>query len=453
MAAELSKRAGKDPNAPKTFTYVAVSPYGERRKEKMTAGSRAEVSAALEADGWIPVEITQAPELSWNVDLTGALFGTGVKFGFAERADFARRLHQMLKAGISVPKALTALGEDSADGVQAMCEDLTEKVQSGQPLSAALANHPRAFDDIFIAYMQAGEESGTLVETTHRLAIMLGKRSSLALKIKGVTQYPKMVASAIGVLVIGIIAFLVPRYAKIYEGFNAKLPAPTQALVDFSHHFTPIGFHWGPLPGGLFGGMKFPIVSFHPFAYASILAYLALAVWIFLRQTKDNEEIGIALDKLRFRMPVMGKLWAKMSLYRWSSTLAGAMATSVPTTRAIDLAAAAAGSRWQASVAPQLVDAVRTGRTIGGTLSEVPRLFPANVRTMVTTGETVGELAEMLDNVASTLDDEVDAIVAGLSAKIEVALLLVLGGVVGSLLMVLYLPILNLATAASNGLG
>lgn len=449
--ADTRTRPGRDPDAPKAFNYVAVAPTGERGKGKMTGASAAAVSAALQADGWIPVEIKPAPEMKWNVDLTAALFGSGVKFGFAERANFARRLHQMLKAGIAVPKALAALGEDAPAPVQAMCADLAEKVSAGQSLSAAMANHPRAFDDVFLAYMQAGEESGTLVETTHRLAVMLGKRSSLALKIKGVTQYPKMVSAAILVLVVLIILLLVPRLAAIYAGFNAKLPAPTQALVNFSHDFSPLTLHMGFLPGHMFG-IKFPLISFHPFAYGTIIGYLVLAVWVFLRQTKDNQEVGVVLDKLRFRMPILGQLNAKMSLYRWSSTLGGALATSVPTTRAIDLAAAAAGSRWQQSIAPHLVDAVRTGRTIGETLGEHPDLFPANVRTMVSTGEQVGELAAMLDNVSNTIDDEVDSIVAGLSAKIEVALLLIMGAAVGGLLIILYLPILNLATAASNGI-
>lgn len=435
--------------APTTYSYVAVSPSGARVKATVTGVSESAVSRALQAEGWIPVEVKAVAERRWNIDIGAVLAGgSGPKLKFAPRADFARRLHNMLRAGIAVPKALVALGEDAPAPVAAMCNDLADRVQSGTNLSTAMAAYPRAFDEIFCAYLQAGEESGTLVETTARLAAMLAKRASLQHKIKSVTAYPKMVAITIGVLVTGIILFLVPMYARIYASFGAKLPGPTEALVVLSRHFTPIGLS----RTNLFGmAAWYPV--WHPFNYASILVYLLAGWLLFLRQTRDSLRVGIVLDKIRFRLPVFGRLNHRLAMFRWSSTLAGGLASSVPTARAIELAAAASGSRWHASIAPEMVENVRSGRMISEALRAHPDLYPPNVRTMLSTGEEVGEVAEMLHNVALTLDDEVDSIIAGLSAKIEVALIIALGLVVGSLLMVLYLPILNLANTVMKGYG
>jgi type IV pilus assembly protein PilC len=311
-----------------------------------------------------------------------------------------------------------------------------------------MKEHPRAFDEVTVSYIESGEESGELVETTERLSVMLAKRAALVSKIKGVSAYPKMVGGAIGIMVIGIILFLVPMYADIYASFGAELPGPTLALMWVADHFLPVGM-------GTFElfGIDFPYPRPYPFNIGSFLLYILIGIVIFRRKTRDNLEIGRKLDRIVYRLPLVGALTHKQTLQRWATTLAGALASGVPMTRAIDLAAASSGSRWHQSIAPDLAEAVRTGRTISSEVEKHPDLYPPNVRTMLATGEQTGEIDSMLDSVAEALDSDIDAIVAGLSAKVEVALLLVLGLVVGGLLLVLYMPILQLATTASNGLG
>lgn len=443
--ATVSSRDGQNS---RPFTYVAVSAGGERVKNTMVAPNATAVVAALQREGWVPVEVTEHKQSAGNVDITAWITGGGVKFKWAQRAEFARRLNQMLKAGIGVPKALASLAEDAPADVAEMCNTMAEKVMAGTPLSEAMREHSRAFDDVTVSYIEAGEESGTLVQTTERLSVMLAKRAALQSKIKGVSAYPKMVGGSIAVLVIGIIAFLVPMYAKIYEGFNAKLPAPTLALVWVADHFSPIGIG----SAEAFGMSWFyPVV--HPFYIGSFLLYILIGVVVFRRKMKNNLETGHKIDKIVYRLPLMGDLSHKQTLQRWASTLSGALASGVPMVKALDLAAAAAGSRWHRYLAPDLQEAIRTGRSISSELAKHPGLYPPNLRTMMATGEETGELDSMLDSVADALDGDIDSIVAGLSAKIEVALLLVLGGVVGGLLLVLYMPILNLAMTASKGLG
>jgi type IV pilus assembly protein PilC len=236
-------------------------------------------------------------------------------------------------------------------------------------------------------------------------------------------------------------------YAKIYESFGAKLPAPTLALMWVADNFSPIEITKTNLLG-----IPFFLPVPRPLSFGAFAFYIFVAVFVFRRRTRDNLEIGKTLDSIRFKLPVIGALAHRQSLQRWASTLAGGLATGVPMTKAIDLAAAASGSRWVRNLAPSLSEAIRTGRTISSEVAKNPELFPPSVRTMMSTGEDTGELDTMLDSVADALDSDIDALVAGLSAKIEVVLLLVLGGVVGGLLLVLYMPILQLATTASKGL-
>lgn len=441
----VSTHAGQNS---KPFSYVAISATGERHKGTMVAPTHSAVVTALQREGWVPVEVNEASSSALNVDLTAFLTGGGVKFKWSQRAEFARRLHQMLRAGISAHKALTALADGAPAQVAEMFTQMAEEVRSGSSLSESMGKHPRAFDKVTISYIAAGEESGTLVETSGRLAEMLAKRAALQAKIKGVSAYPKMVGGAISLLVVGIIMFLVPMYADIYKSFGAKLPAPTLALMWLADHFSPFGIkhvELGPLP------LFLPVP--YPWNIGSVLLYLVIGIVIFRRKTADNLEIGRRIEKIAYRLPLTGDLQHKQSLQRWASTLAGAIASGVPSQKAVTLAADASGSRWQQWLAPHIIEAVRTGRTIADEVATVPELYPPNVRTMIATGSETGEIDTMLNSVAEALDSDIDAIVAGLSAKIEVALLLVLGAVVGGLLMVLYMPILQLATTASKGLG
>lgn len=443
---DLLKKPAVVNASPQTFAYEAVSPTGQRTKAKMTATSARAVAIALKADGWVPIKVTAVKEGGLHTDVGDILGSRPLKFDHRELADFASQLHQLLKAGVSVARALQALGEEAEPKRQAMCADLADKVSNGIPLSDALSEYPRAFDLIFRAYISAGELSGTLVQTTERLAVMLDRRSKMALKIKSVTAYPKLVSAAIFFIVLGIMLFLVPMYADIYGSFGAELPRPTQILVNISNEILPISasfqFDFPPIYN----------IRFHPLSPLLWGGLIFAGIKYALHRTKDDPQVGIFLDKISYKMPIFGGLNKRNSLFRWASTLAGGIDSGVPLASALELSAKTSGSRWQLAILPDLQDAVRSGKPLSEGLALHRELFPPNLRAMVTTGEVTGELASMLDSVASSIDSEIDALIAGLSAKIEVALLMIMGVVVGALLAVLYLPILNLATTVGSGM-
>lgn len=432
-----------------TFYWSGIDETGTRvKRQRIMAPTEQAALTALQRGGATPTEIKTAGRVDLNMNIGSG----GVKFKWAQKAEFARRLYQMQRSGVPLAKSLATMGEEAPQPIVDMCDRLCEAVTSGIPLYEALGEYPKAFDEVFVAYIKSGEDSGQLVESLQRLSVLMAKRAAMAAKIKGVMAYPKMVGGTIIVLVFGILMFLVPTYAKIYDSFGAKLPLPTLVLVSISQNLLPITGKDSP---DAWLAIPIPLLPFaiNPVSVLGLVGLMIIGWKVFRKRTADNEDVGVALNKVLFKLPLFGKLVKTSALFRWSSTLAGALAAGVKQTDAVRLAADASGSAWVSSMTPGISQAIQGGMTLSSQLNLEPSLFPPNIRSMVATGEDTGDVSEMLMSVANTLDEDVDSMVEGLSAKIEVALLLVLGLVVGGLLVVLYLPILSLATTAAEGYG
>ena len=432
----------RDPSIPGLFAYEAITPQGTRikgPKARMNAYSADDVRRELMDQGFVPITIKEVSTATGGLSLSANVGGRGLKLKPLQIAAFARGLYQLIRAGISLPKAIMSLGEDANNpALTDACVDIATKISNGTSIAEAFAGYPKAFDDVFCGYLAAGEQTGSLIASTKRLTELTDKRATMHSKVKAVMIYPMLVGTVISVLVSGIILFLVPMYATIYAQFHSKLPAPTAFLVMLSHHFIPISLYGPGIPGP---NLTSPVFW---------LAVIVVSVKIFIKKKGDDPAIGERIDRIRFHLPLLGKLNYYLALFRWVSTLAGALDSGVHTSTALGMAARSSGSRWIRAVTPELEEGLRSGRPLSQMLYEYPDLFNANIRTMVATGETAGELATMLDSVASSLSDEIDATVAGLGAKIEVFLIVTMGIVVGGMLIALYLPILNLASTISQ---
>jgi type IV pilus assembly protein PilC len=305
---------------------------------------------------------------------------------------------------------------------------------------------------------------------------MLQRESQVQKNIKAASAYPKIVSIAILIIVIGIIGYLVPKFQAIYASLGSKLPAPTLLLLSISHHIIPIiflhfiGIRWGKID--FFGlhilpfslgvhlpsitlGLTFPLP---PIPFPNIYSPITWAFFIYfgikyyIRKNGHRPEVGIRLDKIRYGIPVLGKLTRYRDMFRWTSTLAGALQSSITIPDALDLAAKTSGSRWQKAIVEDLKAAVRAGRPLSETLDEYPELFPIAVRVMVNTGENSGNIAELLESAADAIDSEIELITSTLEARLEVALILFMGIVVGTILITLYLPILSIDTVAAQSI-
>jgi type IV pilus assembly protein PilC len=440
-----TKPAQRDPSQLGSFTYKAIytptNAVVQGAKAKMDAYSEAEVRRALNEQGYQPIWIKEIP-LRSGISLNSSVGNTALKLKPFQVSNFSRALYQLINAGISMPRALESIGKDAAiPRLSETCNEMAEKIANGAGIAETFAEYPRAFDSIFCGYLSAGEKTGNLPASLARLTVLTEKRSQMRSKIKGVTAYPMIVSAVIAVLVTLIILFLVPQYQKIYASFNAALPAPTQLLITFSNHFIPLQLvHLGSIP----------VPAPDPVSPLFWVGLIAGSLYWFLRTHRTDPKVGEIVDKVRFHLPISGALTHKLVLYRWTSTLAGALSSNVQTTDALSLAATAAGSRWLRVITLELERGIQSGRPLSEMMMQYTDMFPADVRTMVSTGEEAGETAIMLQSSATALSDEIDAAVSGLSARIEVALLLFMGVTVGSMLVALYLPILHLSATISN---
>ena len=482
---------------PKWYKYSAISAQGVRQKGKMQGPSAMVVSEALQSDGWIPLSVSEILQTGLSTDLGAIVGGRDVRLSTSEIATFARQLSELLRAGVPLVRALASLGEEQSPALARVCTELGTQVASGVPLSQSLGVFPKVFNSVFISYVAAGEQTGNLGVTMSRLAKNVEKQAAMQQKIKSVTAYPKFVSIVIGAVVVGIIAFLVPMYAKIYESFGSALPAPTLALMSISKNMLPFTFTrsvpwFVDDPAGLsFTGLMARVVGFvglwlafeamrirrgkssNPFkmvartilvGYVTFFGYaydwnpgtLALYVGVIMtffgfsvyrRRNEDNMRVVRALDRMRHRFPLFGGIWKRSEQYRWATTIGGALQSGVPMAAALELAAGTAGTAMHKLIARELIGNVRAGKPLSEGIAVAGDLFPSTLRAMVATGEQTGDLATMMDSVATAIDNETEALIAGLAAKIEVALLVLMAIVVGGLLMVLYLPILNLASA------
>lgn len=414
----------------KTFQYVAIDPEGKRHKGKLQAASRDEALGAVRRPGWT---ILQCDEQSGsmsagNTDIGVLLRGGGsggVKLKTAKAAAFIRALHQLLRAGMPVAQALDALALTMPEGPQrTMVQELEQKVSAGTPLAEAMKDYPHAFSPVMVAYISTAEVTGSLAEGTEQLANMLEKRVSLDKKVKAATTYPKLVSGIIGLLVLAIIIFLVPMYADIYEQFGAPLPLPTLILT------------W--------------VAARIPFILGGIIAVF-VTLRIIIKRNKDKRKFAEKWDAFKFRLPIFGKLARELALYRWVSTLAGASASGVRLEPALRLAGQASGSGWIKALSDDAAVGIASGRLLSNFMGDYPEVFPPQMCALIATGEKAGDLESMLSNSALSLSEDIDTAVQSLGSKIEVLLLMVMAVVVGGLLVVLYLPILNLMSVVMDG--
>lgn len=412
------------------YAYTAVAPNGTRVSEKMAAGSVEEVVEALLRAGFSP--LTVAPASSASIGsavstLMERLNAKPAKMSAQDLAAFTSQLHQLLKAGIAMPQAVATLAEgQKSTQVAEMLRTISGRMVTGVGVAESFAGYPKCFDDVFRAYMAAGEQTGNMAETVLRLSGIVEKRAEIRRKVTEVSFYPVMVSGFIVLMLAAIILFLVPRYADIYTSFGAELPGPTKVVVALSKIF--------------------PIVAVG--LAAAIAGFVA-----FNRSRRDDLDFGTRLDRLRFRMPLFGRLAHHLALYRWASTVGGATQAGVPLTASLDLGARASGSRWVRAATLDLSAALTQGRPLSSELGNYADLFPPTLRKMVATGEDTGELAAMLNSVADATENEIDLIVATMGAKLEVALLAFMAVSVGSILVALYLPILRLTDTISNSVG
>lgn len=333
-------------------------------------------------------------------------------------AVMTRQFATMMKAGVPLLQAFEVMGRGHPNpNVTRLLGSIRSDVESGTSLSAALRQHPRHFSRLYCHLVQAGETAGILDDILQRLATYMEKTEAIKSKIQSALMYPLAVMLVACVVVALIMVVVIPAFSQMFSAFGADLPAPTLFVMRVSDLFIAYGWL---LLGGLMLGV-----------YAAQLAW------------RRHPPVQVLLDRIMLRAPVFGGLVRNAVVARWCRTLSTMFAAGIPLVEALSSVGAAAGNAVYAVATIHIQQEVSTGTSLTNAMTHV-KLFPPMVLQMCAIGEESGSVDDMLGKAADFLESEVDNTVAGLSSLLEPVIIVVLGGLIGAIVVSMYLPVFNL---------
>lgn len=332
---------------------------------------------------------------------------------------FTRQLSTMIDAGLPLVQCLDILAAQEPDrNFQRVIYSVKAQVEAGSTLADALKKHPKVFDELFVSMVAAGEVGGVLDTILQRLALYLEKSMKLKGKVKSALRYPTFVLTAAAGIMVILLWKVIPSFAAIFKSVgNRELPALTQFVVNLSQNF----------------------LHYLPFIIAGGAAIVTL--FVMARRTPRGRYL---IDAGMLRLPVIGSLIRRAAIARVSRTLGTLIASGVPILDALEISARSSGNRVIEQGILYTRARVAEGKNIAGPLEEA-RVFPKMVVQMISVGESTGAMDVMLGKIADFYDDEVDAAVDGLTSLIEPFVMIVIGGMVGFVLVAMYLPIFGMA--------
>ncbi len=390
------------------FEWEGKDRNGKIVKGELRAGGEAMVSATLRRQGILVNKVKKRR----------ASGGTSIKQ--KDIAVFTRQLATMMRAGVPLLQAFDIVGRGATNPrLTRLLNDIRQDVETGTSLSAAFRKHPMYFDALYCNLVEAGEAGGILEALLDRLAIYQEKTVALKNKIKSALTYPIAVMVVAFVVVAVIMIFVVPSFEDVFKSFGADLPAPTLAVIAMSKFF--VGYWWA-IFGSLGGGIYF-----------------------FIQSWKRSEAMQKRMDKLLLKIPVFGDLMYKSAVARWTRTLSTMFAAGVPLVEALDSVGGASGNALFVEATEQIQRDVSTGAALT-TSMQTTGIFPTMVLQMASIGEESGSLDHMLSKAAEFYEDEVDEAVKALSSLMEPFIIVILGGLIGGIVVSMYLPIFKLGS-------
>lgn len=391
------------------FEYVGKTLSGSEVSGEIAARSQEEVRRILRRKRVLVTEARAKPrEIHLHIR-------RGVKS--TEISRMARQFATMIEAGLPLVQSLEILSDQATSpALKDALSDVRERVQSGSTLAEALGKHPKIFDELFVNMVEAGEIGGALDTILLRLATYKEKVDALRRKIKGAMYYPAVISVVAAGATLFLITFIVPVFAKLFEGFGAELPLPTKLVLAIS----------GIIRSNILLGIV-------------ILIGLGIG-YRYLAKTPSGR---LAIDRFKLKIPIMGNLLRKSIIARFSRTLGTLLNSGVPILDSLEITAKTAGNKVIYNAIRQAVTAIAQGDTIAQPLQDTG-VFPPMVVQMISVGEKTGGLDEMLEKVADFYEDEVDAAVDALTSIIEPVVIVVMGAVIGFVLISMYLPMFDL---------
>jgi type IV pilus assembly protein PilC len=404
-----------------TFAFRAMDVAGAATAGELEAQSKAQVTEQLRQRGLIVLDVSEKKAPFAIEDI----FKRWQSVDTRELAVFSRQFATLVASGMPMLRTLHTLEEQTQDDkIKEAVAGLRADVEAGSTLEQAMERHPAVFNRLYRAMVRSGEESGRLEDSLDRVAFQVEKADALRRQVKSAMMYPLLVFGFAAMALIGIVAFVIPVFAGVFEELaeehpeeGAELPLPTQICVGASHAITS---YW------------FIIIP------ALVITTVGFFQW---KKTDRGKEMW---DRFKLRIPFqIGDVIQKVALARWSRTFAGSVSAGVPMLQSIKLTGETAGNVVIEQAMDDLYAAAKRGGSLAGPIERDP-IFPPMVGHMVAVGEETGQLEHMLSKVADFYETEVDAKVKALTSLIEPLMIVFVGGVVGFIVISMYLPIFSL---------
>ncbi len=380
------------------FEYTARTAAGEEVTDSIDLASREEVAAHLRKNRMVLIRVREKKK--------------GRRVGRISTRDiviFTRQFATMINSGLPLVQALDILAQQTENKALAdITRQVVYDVESGHTLADALEKHPKAFTQLFVNMVAAGEAGGILDTILLRLATFLEKNDAIIRKVKGAMIYPAVIFSVAAIAIVILLIFVIPTFERMFASVNLELPLPTRIVIAMSEILQ--GWWW-------------------------LMILIAVGLAFAIRQYYGTDNGRLQIDRLLLQFPVVGDLLRKSAISRFTRTLGTLLSSGVSILDGLEITARTAGNRVIHDAVMDSRGSIAGGETIAGPL-EKAAVFPPMVTSMIAVGEATGGLDEMLSKIADFYDDEVDAAVSALLSLMEPIMIVVLGVVVGGMIVV-----------------
>jgi type IV pilus assembly protein PilC len=404
-----------------TFAFRAVDLAGVPSRGEVDAESKAQVSEQLRERGLIVLDVSEKNE-AFKLE---SVFDRFRSIKTRDLSIFARQFSTLIGSGMPMLRSLYTLEDQTEDErLKEAIAGVRNDVEAGSSLADAMGRRPQIFDNLFRAMVRSGESSGRLDDALDRIAFQLEKMDALKREIRSAVLYPAFVFVVAMVIMLAVVLFIVPVFADAFKeavadqpGESADLPSMTQFMIGMSNFLKGDWFVWVP---GLIG--------------------LTIGFFQWKRTDRGREQ----WDRVKLRLPIhIGDIVQKAAVARWSRTFSGAISSGVPLLESIKLTGQTAGNFQVEKAMREVYASAQSGGTLARPIEEAD-VFPPMVGHMVSVGEESGQLEHMLTKVADFYETEVDSKVKALTSLIEPAMIVVVGGMVGFIVIAMYLPLFSL---------
>lgn len=423
-----------------TYTYQALNASGKTQKGTVEATSSEEAIQRIKAQGYFPTSVqpqkekkakgAAAESSTKKKKKKGGGFAIG-KVSAKHLTLFTRQLSTLQDAGLPLLRSLQILESQQKPGLMKnILLGVCEEVEGGSSLSEAMGKYPKAFDHLYVKMVNAGEIGGVLDVILQRLSEFMEKSQRLKRKIKGAMVYPIVVMVVAIAILTGIMLLIIPKFEEIFTDFEIELPALTQGLITTSRWVA------GSNPGQEIPGWVFMVFGIP-------------AIWISLKIIRKTPPGRAVSDYLILWTPVLGKLVKKTVIARFTRTMGTLISAGVPILEAVTITSQTSGNYVFEKALMNVHDSIREGESFAVPLRESKTCDPIVVN-MIDVGEETGEMDAMLLKIADNYDEEVDVAVASLVSLLEPIMVVLLGGMVGTIAVAMFLPMISMLESLSG---